>query len=318
MTAIYSWTDERHRHALLWRLCGLLMLLAVLMSLLSGCTGVNTYPTMARAGDTVSVMIGGTEKARKDNINVTLSDSAGQTWDLKAQGLIRSVFNLRTDGVAYGRHYSSFNESYISWANGHEPVQTMLVTDLPTGLAAGQATLSINLPVNDNSSDGGNTFSVNLEIIPGAGTPDMFSRKSYIGDQPVDFSRLEPAPYAKVSFSGTSQIIGAASLVINFDSAVVNSDDLNVYIPEAIVRGGSFSSGPFGETQRMAYWHISAPGQLTVDLFAPQGIQARYLQVYIVHPTNLPGGIDLALDSATVFDVNGNTISNTPALAYLP
>ncbi len=294
------------------------MLPIMVLIALSGCTAVNTFPGIARAGDTVSVMVGGSQNARKETISASLTDSIGQTWDLKALGLVCSVFNLRTDGLAYGKHYSAYNPSFISWANGHEPVQTMLVTDIPAGAAPGQATLTINPNVNDNSSDIGGIFTVKLEIIPGSGAPDVFSRQSNFGDQSVDFPALEPAPYAKVVFSDPTQIIGAATLTINFDSAVVNADDINVYVPEATVRGSSFSSGPFGETQRMVYWRISAPGQLTVDLIAPQGIQARYLQVFVVHPRGLPGPINFSLNSAMVYDVNGATISNTPNLAYSP
>jgi hypothetical protein len=310
---------SRHRQSMPGYLGRAFAVLALLgLGSLTACTSVNTFPTVARAGDTVSVMVGGSQNARKSTIAATLTDNIGQNWDLQAQGLIRSVFNLRTDGVAYGKHYSSYNESFISWAKGHEPVQTVLVVDIPAGAAPGPATLTINPNVNDNSSDISGIFSVHLEIIPGTGASDSLLRQAVAGNQPVDFTRLEPAPYAKVTFSDGGQTIGAATLVINFDSAVVNADDIDVYVPEANVRGSFSSSGPFGETQRMVYWHVSGPGQLTIDAVAPQGVLARFLQFYVVHPRNLSGPINFALSSATVYDVNGVTISDPPALQYSP
>jgi len=284
---------------------------------LSGCTSVNTFPGIARAGDTVSVMVGGTEKARKETIDVTLEDSIGQTWDLKALGLVRSVFNLRTDGRAHGLHYSPYLESYISWANGHEPVQTVLVTDLPPAVAPGQATLTVNTHVNDNSSGISNPFTVALEIIAGTGTSEQFQRRGIVGNQPVDFSALEPAPHAKISFGSGGPIIGAASLVIGFNQLVLNPDDINVYVPESTVRGSFSYPGAFGATQRMVYWRQSE-GQIYVDVVAPQGIDSRYLQMFLVHPRGLGGQPDFSVVSATLYDVDGYAIVNTPSLQYFP
>jgi len=218
---------------------------------LQGCTSVNTFPTIARAGDTVSIMVGGTEKARKDTIAVTLTDVNSTTWDLQSLGLVRSVFNLRTDGRAEGLHYSPYLDSYISWFKGHEPVQTVLVADLPTGVPAGDAYLTIDTGVDDNSSGIFNPFTVNLEIIAGIGGSDDFRRQ---GGGAVDFARLEPAPHAKITFGTGTEIIGAASLVVDFDETVLNPDDINVYVPESTVRGSFVSAGAFGETQRMVYW----------------------------------------------------------------
>ncbi len=83
---------------------------------LSACTSVNTFPNIARPGDTVSFMVGGSALAKKENVSVILTDSGGQVFDLQALGRVRSVFNLRADGRAVGTHYSPYLDSYISWA----------------------------------------------------------------------------------------------------------------------------------------------------------------------------------------------------------
>ena len=282
--------------------------------MLQGCTSVNTLPKLARAGDTVSIMVGGTEKARKDTIQVTLTDINGLDWDLQALGKVRSVFNLRTDGRAEGMHYSPYLDSYISWSKGHEPVQAVLVTDIPAGVPAGLASLSINTAVDDNSSGIFNPFTVNLEIIAGIGSPDDFGSQ---GVGPVDFTRLEPAPHVKITFSGAAGNIGAASLIVDFDETVLNPDDINVYVPESTVRGSFVDPGAFGETQRMVYWHHDGL-QLYVDIVAPQGIVANYLQLYVMHPNGLAGPVNLSLTSATIYDVDGNEIIAPPSMEYFP
>jgi hypothetical protein len=293
-------------------------LLLCAWTLLSGCTSVNTFPKIARPGDTVTFMVGGSAQARKANVSAILTDASGQVFDLQALGKVRSVFNLRTDGRAIGQHYSPYLDSYISWFFGHEPLQTVLVADLPATATVGQAKLAVALnSVNDNSSGVSNPFTVNLEIIPGAGTSEQFLRSALGGNQPVDFSRLETAPYAQINFGAGATLIGAASLAINFNNAVVNPNDLDVYVPESTVRGDAVSSGAFGKTQRMVYWHQDGL-KLYVDIVAPQGIDPRYLQLFVVHPTGLTGSPAFSISSALVYGTDGNAIAVTPTLTYSP
>ncbi len=287
--------------------------------LLQSCASVNTFPGIARQGDTVSLMIGGSEKARKNTISVILTDSAGTNWDLKALGLVRSVFNLRTDGRSIGTHYSPYLDSYISWSEGHEPVQTVLVVDIPTGVASGMSTIEVNTFVDDDSAGVISPHLVNLEIIDGLGNTDEFLRDTATSGQlPVDFSSLEPAPHAKISFGITDGVtIGAASLVIDFDETILNPNDINVYVPESNVRGSVVDPGAFGTTQRMVYWHQDEL-QLYIDIIAPQGINQAFLMAYIIHPQGLAGNPNFTITSSSIYDVNGYEITLSPGLEYFP
>lgn len=291
------------------------MMLLLLAWLTSGCTAVNTFPMAARSGDTISVMVGGSELARKETIDAVLTDSAGGVYDLQALGLVRSVFNLRADGRAHGTHYSPYLDSFISWSNGHEPVQTVLVADLPSNLNPGNATLAVSLNVTDNSSGVSDPASIQLEILPGTGSSNTFRRRTGGGGSVMaDLPALEPAPHAKLTF-GTGTIIGAASVVIDVDQSVVNMDDLNVYVPEATVRGSFADPGAFGDKQRMIYWRHDGD-RLYIDILAPQGINSRYLQVFVVHPRGLSGSPSFSIVSVTVYDINGQPLAVTPQLAY--
>jgi hypothetical protein len=267
------------------------------------------------------MMMGGSENARTDTVSVILTQGSNQ-WDLQALGLVRSVFNLRPDGVAAGAHYSPYERTFVSWTFGHEPVQTVLVVDLPTaamGLVDGSASVEVNSNATDDSGGIPRPVSIQLEIIPGTGSPDDFARQDpLLGTAAAQLSDLEPAPYAKVSFGLGTETIGAASLVIDFDENVVNPDDINVYVPEATVRGSFTQVGAFGDKQRMVYWHQDGQ-QLYLDFLAPQGIQQKYLMAYVMHPPGVsnPG---FMLLSATLYDVNGNeiSISGQPTLTYFP
>lgn len=297
------------------------ILLLCVWAMLSGCTSVNTFPNIARPGDTVSFMVGSSAQARKGNISAVLTDASGQIFDLQALGKVRSVFNLRTDGRAVGLNYSSYLNSYNSWAYGHEPLQTVMVTDLPITVAVGPASLSVAFNgVSDNSSGVLNPFTVQLEIIASStiGSPEQFLTPIILkGNQPVNFSLLETAPYAQVDFRSGSAFIGAASLAISFNNAMVNANDLNVYVPESTVRGSFSTVGAFGKTQRMVYWHQDG-STLYVDIVAPQGIDPRYLKIFVVHPSGLVGSPAFNILSSQVYGTDGNAIAVTPTLTYSP
>lgn len=286
---------------------------------LSACSSVNTFPQIARPGDTVSLMVGGSAAVRKGDVSAVLTDAGGNVFDLRALGKVRSVFNLRADGRSIGTHYSPYLESYISWAFGHEPLQTVMVADLPATAVPGLATLTIGMTgIDDNSAGTGEgPFNVALEIVPGVGSPELFERGTLSGPTPVDFARLETAPHARVDFGMGTTPVGAASLVIDFDETAVNPNDLNVYVPESTVRGSFVDPGAFGKTQRMVYWRHDGQ-QLIVDIVAPQGIDPRYLQFHIVHPTGLTGSPAFSILSAQIYGTDGAPIDVVPALTYSP
>lgn len=295
-----------------------LLLSLVGLVLSQGCTAVATFPTIARAGDTVSVMVGGTENARKETISVILTDVNGLDWDLQALGLIRSVFNLRADARSQGTHYSTYLETYFSWSAGHDPVQTVLLVNLPVDVPVGAAYLTVNPLVNDDSSGISVPFIINIDVIAGAGSSDIFLRQDASGPLAADLTRFEPAPHAKLSFGITDGItIGAASIVIDFDETIVTAGDINVFASESTVRGSVVSTGSFGKTQRMIYWHQDGL-QMFIDIIAPQGINQAFLKVYLVHPNVLSASPNFNIISSKIYDVNGVEIALTPTLEYFP
>ena len=305
--------------------------------LFQGCAAVNTFPMAARPGDTVSVMVGGSEKASKANTDVTLTDAAGTPWDLQALGLVRSVFNLRADHRAYGTHYSPWLDADFSWVKGHEPVQTVLVIDIPSvnnaaanNAAPGLATLTVNTNVDDDSSGVFPPYDIALEVLDSTldpsliGSSDEFLRKNFWPlTVAASFEDLEPAPHAKISFGDGSGGLGtssfaAASVVVDFDDTVVNGGDLNVYVSESTVKGTqSDQNSPFGDKQRMVYWRQSG-SQLLIDVIAPQGIEGRYLQMYVLHPRGVAGDPMLSLSSVTYYNLDGsvNNALDLPTLTY--
>ena len=190
---------------------------------------------------------------------------------------------------------------------------------MPTDVAVGAATLDIDTQVKDDSSGIGLPYSVNLDVIAGTGSTDAILRRNPTGPpSSLDFSRLEPAPHAKISFGISDGIvIGAASLVVDFDETVVSPGDINVYAPESTVRGDVLDTGAFGEAQRMIYWHQDGT-KMFIDVVAPQGIKQAFLMMFLVHPVGLSASPNFNIVSSNIYDTAGNEIALTPLLEYFP
>ena len=105
--------------------------------------------------------------------------------------------------------------------------------------------------------------------------------------------------------------------MVDFDETVVNPNDLNVFAPESAVRGSYSTPGAFGKTQRMVYWRQDGQ-KLYLDVVAPQGIEPKYLKLYVVHPRGVSGSPAFNLLSATVYGVDGSAIAVQPTLEYFP
>lgn len=290
--------------------------------LLHGCSSVNTFPTLARAGDTVSLLMGGSEFAKKDTTDVILTDVNGLDWDLKALGKVRSVFNIRMDAKSVGQNYSSYIDLLTSWAYGHELLQTVLVVDLPNNLPVGPAVVEVNSNTSDNSAllSPGSIF-VNIEIVPGVGSSDSMSYKTSLGSTfAADFSRLEAAPYAKIDFGELDDftpLVGAISLVVDFDETVINPDDINIYLPKSTVRGDLSTPGKFGKNQRMVYWRQDGK-RVFIDIIAPQGINPGYLNVFLIHPPGISGNPNFTILNINAYTESGANSILTANLNYYP
>lgn len=293
-----------------------LILIFTILFFVVGCANVFTFPTIARKNDTVALMIGGSEDARKESISAILTDVNETEWDLQALGLIRSVFSVRPDGRAEGLYYSAEFDIELPWLFGHEPVQTVLVVDLPDSLPAGNARIEIDTNTDDNSAGVSTPYTLFIEIIPGTGSPDPFLYRHPInGDSTTQLEKLEPAPHAKITFGvNKTEILGAASLVVDFNEATINPNDIAVYTPNTTARS---SGASFDDRQHNLFWKQDGD-QLHINIISPTGIQTAFLNIYIVHPDNLTGTPDFSITSSTVYDTNGNEVFLQTNLEYFP
>ena len=119
-----------------------------LVAIMSGCTSLQTFPTVARAGDTVSVAVGAPDGMTRANTTVYFEYDSDSSQVNLTPG-IRSIFKLHADPVS-GMHKkvvgqpSSVDIPSLIQTSGHAPWVTVMVVDLPSGMTAGTGQLLVN------------------------------------------------------------------------------------------------------------------------------------------------------------------------------
>lgn len=189
--------------------------------LFSGCSSMQSLSSYARTGDTVTIALGGTEDSnalveilKKEDINITITDSSLGTYPVKLRHLFRvypdhsSTYIFNTKKAASGSSYDTYIPPLLGqWIAVVDLVDP--VTSLSPPLSEGAATISVSSPAQINPSflyttlgsqwpwTNGNLASVAIEILPGVGTPNTLNRINSVNYDPV--VDLEPLPQIIVS-----------------------------------------------------------------------------------------------------------------------
>ena len=158
----------------------ILSLLIVVGLLGTGCTALKTFPQAARAGETITLAVGSPDGMTRANTTATFtSDIDGIPVDITAN--IRSIFKLYADKASSIYQQFSPTTNIVS-TSGHEPWVTIVALDLPTGLMTGPGKVQFNTTATYPTIGSHiNSLAIALEILPGTGTPSIFTYELGVG-----------------------------------------------------------------------------------------------------------------------------------------
>lgn len=213
-----------------------IILLLSMLLLGAGCTSMQSMSSYARAGDTITIALGGSDTnalvpvIKKENLTVTITDAGGNTYPV----LVRYVFQSYSD-PASSYSYRAFRSApdYITYNNPYQG-QWLAVIDLvdpgtgnPLVLLEGAATIAVSSPElqtvffgggNSLTWTNGDLSSIPIEILPGIGSSNKLNVPQYMLADPV--AALEPLPQVQVAPSGTPPVvIGGGEFVFSYVNA---------------------------------------------------------------------------------------------------
>jgi len=289
---------------------------------LQACTGKQTTPNVARAGDTVSIAIGSAEGMNKSSSNTTAIyvPDAGGSYPL----IIRSIFNLYPDKKSSLYNPNSNTQFLINTSN-HEAWQTVMVIDLPTDVPVGTGKIHIETIASfPTIVTNPNNLPIGLEIIEGVGSPDTFAydfSNNGTGSEVGDLSTLEPLPFALVKLpyeTFDEKYYGAIEIRLTLPTGAtraLTNTDVRVVVDDMT---------PYSLSNRNVVWSVKGSvgdDELVVMMISPTGeliaLESRFSIVVsntrplfqlITAPTIL---------EVNFYDINGNKVAGKTIDDYL-
>ncbi len=275
----------------------LVVLMVLLTTSLGGCAGTKSFSTAVRAGDTVALAVGWNVPVSRTNLAATITPSSGPAIEYPVgDARIRAVVNMYPDPMSrlivgtetdqsLGYNANTNGNLLASSVNGDKDLsQTMVLLDVPAGIATGMA--SVNLTVSGVPV----TSPIAVEILPGTGTANTFDGSSgSLSTQQLQ--TLERASGSVVTFTG-STVPYAIHLVI--------AHDYGVGVPWVV--------NPRGDVKNVA-WNDT--GSTIKVMLTP--VAGQNLQQWVNFKFFVAGGLTGLSAVVKAYDSNGNVVPGVTA-----
>jgi len=215
-----------------------LWLLVTVVVLASGCASMQPVSNYARSGDTVMLVLGGTDEGnaqvpvlKKQNMTVTITDSLGSTYAVKLRYLFRTYSDPASKyGYRASTYPGKYYETYVPPYSGEWVAVIDLadpVTGDPVPVSTGPATISVTSPdlvsFVDYSNFGwiwtnGDLSSIPIEILSGTGSSNPMNYLDSVNYDPM--TALEPLPQIEVVPGGAPlTAVGGGSFTFSYQNA---------------------------------------------------------------------------------------------------
>ena len=305
---------------MLKRIC--VLLISLLLLALQGCVAVQSFPTAARSGDTITLAVGSPDGMTKANTTAQFV-SDDPAYPTPVDLTIRSIIRLRPDNTSSIATFDIAFTSSITYYSSHSLWLSVIVIDLPPGLPVGTGKIQINTEGTYGIGDNINDYPVKVEILPGTGVTNSFDY--YNGSASGYFlsgnlQKLEPLPQVVVHPPKISHgwygapNYGAAEIKINVPTqkaggGEISTNDIKIVQDDMYITNNT--------TQCQMSWSRIG-NDIIVRFISPTGTMKFYQPRFsvVVRPGNefiqSPGP---SITSLTYYDVNGNVVTDSTPTA---
>lgn len=262
---------------------------------LVACSGVQTFQSSLRAGDTAAIAAGWKQNFSRDKITVTITPSSGLPVTLlPGDAAVRAVVNMYPDPIssmviseATNQDITPFAQTYALGTSFYtlgdkDWWQTTVFIDLPASLPVGLATVEI-------SNLAGASVLSTVNIVSGIGQPELFEVDQNGPLNTDQFAALERVDHFVVSFSG-NVIPHAIQVSFSHDADVTSGGLGKVYV-----------SNPRGDLKSISW---NDDGINLQVLLTPTGMQS--VSDLVDFKFYVAGGVtNLAALDVIAVDING-------------
>ncbi len=301
--------DTKHKGMLVW--------LAGAMLLTAGCTGINTFTTAARPGETIAVAAGWKQKLTRNTLTVKITPQTGPVityapGDYRIRSIVQAYpdpvsklvvsdrsgvmypgagnpqYSAEPTPITYGNLSPSWGNN-VRYATGQENdwSQTIVYLDIPSSLAPGSATIQFSMAGIDLLPGG-----TVVEILPvAAGTRNFFEMSGDYGGLGAMIRASERASHFAVRFSGPAGVI-PHSIQADFTRTLTGT-------------GNAWVTHPRGDIEH-AMW--TDTGSLIKVMLTPaKGITTDRLSDFKFYVTGAVSSLAL-FNTVKAYDIAGNPL----------
>ena len=296
-----------------------LTVLLVLLNL-TGCTGISSFTTAARAGDTVALSLGWNKNITRQNLTVKITPAVGSPVVYGPNDpALRAVVNMYPDPASRLVVGFETNQSLGYGSAGYAGIvygsatnqdrdwyETELLVDLPPSLSVGTATITLSTPAGPVMFKNGNGVlrptSVVVDILPGTGSPNTFG-----------------------AAEGVTLGVGAIPILLSLERGDTNTVSLNgARVPYAVQMTLAHTPGvgiPWignarGDTRNIMWTDDGT--NLKVMVILKSGLTSLNLNDFKFSVAGGVAGLALQPSSLRAYDVNGNLLAGVGATITTP
>jgi len=290
-----------------------LFLFVIMAYLAQGCVSVQTFPTIARSGDTITLAVGSPDKMTTANttIQYVSNTDPGNPVDLTSN--IRNIVKIYPDKATpawYGGNVVSTD--MIPYQSGHGPWLYVIVIDLPTSpvmpIGKGHFKVATTASYPYGSKDV-NDVDISMEIISGTGEPTTFSFLPYsFSNSPSNgnLGFLESPSHVEISsnYQPVVHSYGAIELklIVPITSSIGSVADDGIKV--------IFEDSPTNiDSRRLATWSRNG-NEFTLNIISQTG-KLEYWEsntsIILSDATYSFAGTPY-LESIKYFDIDGNIV----------
>lgn len=277
---------------------------------ISGCTALNSFPQAARGGDTIALAVGSADGMTRANTTASFESDANPGVFHDITSGIRGIFNLYADKASSTYSVGSNTGSIIS-TSGHEAWVTVMVVDLPLlPIGPGKVHITTTAPYPTIGSHI-NNIPIDLEILAGTGAASDFAYEFGVGSSlGGDLTLLEPMTHAQIipdyPQSTSWPKYGAIEMKLHVPTTQ------GVKLPPAALRVVADDINP--TSQSILIYNHDDNEDLTVMFLSPTGglnyFEPRFSIVPLVNSSlNIGFTQPPVITSVSYFDINGNPVS---------
>lgn len=206
------------------------LILSILV--LQGCVGFQSFPHIARGGDTITLAAGSYDGMNKANTTALfISDVDASSVALP----IRSIIKIRPDNTSEIATFDNIYTGNIEYYNSHSPWLSIIIVDLPQGLTVGTGKIHITTTSRLDLGANVNNYPIKIDIIDGVGNADGFDYYSGgFGKTSGNIARLEPM----------QQVVIRPPVITDgwFNAGFYGAAEIKVSVPTQKIGGGDITA----------------------------------------------------------------------------